>query len=97
MEADFGIALKLGGAVGLTLEVLLSATSGFIERLHPEGFGDVGDGFGQAVEGGAAGQAGPAARRFDRASGRGLIELGSHLQVPHAPLARLVSSSNSRS
>jgi len=31
------------------------AAFAFFERLHPEGFGDVGDGFGEAVQGGGTG------------------------------------------
>jgi len=45
---EFGDA----GAVALFEQC---ATLAFFERLHPEGFGDVGDAFGQAVQGGGAG------------------------------------------
>jgi len=43
-ECALGGVLFLGGAA-----------AAFVERLHPERLGDVGDGFGEAVQGGGAG------------------------------------------
>jgi hypothetical protein len=48
---DFEVLLLVGGGCSSGFEFELGAAAAFVERLHPEGFGDVGDGFGEAVQG----------------------------------------------
>src|SRR6202042_1615757 len=43
------------GAAGVAAEFSRGAPAAFIDGLHPEGLGDVGDGLGEAVQGGGAG------------------------------------------
>jgi hypothetical protein len=52
--ADFEGLLLVGSGALCGLEFELGAATAFVEGLHPEGFGDVGDGFGEAVERGRA-------------------------------------------
>lgn len=52
MGADFEGLLLLGGGVIGGFELELGAAAAFVKGLHPEGFGDVGDGLGQAMQGG---------------------------------------------
>jgi hypothetical protein len=47
--ADFEVLLVVGGDAFGCVQFLLSAAAAFVEGLHPEGFGDVGDGLGEAV------------------------------------------------
>jgi hypothetical protein len=60
--ADLEVLLKLLAEVFGGLQFLVGAAAAFFEGLHPEGFGDVGDGFGEAV--------------FHQASSMGLTVLG---------------------
>jgi hypothetical protein len=55
MGADLEVLLLVGGEAFGGFQFLLGSAAAFIERLHPQGFGDVGDGFGEAVQGGGAG------------------------------------------
>jgi hypothetical protein len=52
--ADLEVLLVVGGEAFGGFQFLLGAAAGFGEGLHPEGFGDVGDGLGKAVQGGRA-------------------------------------------
>jgi hypothetical protein len=47
--ADLEVLLKLVAEALGGLQFLVGAAAAFVEGLHPQGFGDVGDGFGQAV------------------------------------------------
>jgi hypothetical protein len=49
--ADLEALLLFGRSAFFGLEFEIGATAAFVEGLHPEGFGDVGDGFGEAVQG----------------------------------------------
>jgi hypothetical protein len=53
--ADFEGLLLLGGGALRGLQFELGAPAAFVEGLEPKGFGDVGDGFGEAVQGGGSG------------------------------------------
>jgi hypothetical protein len=53
--AYFEVLLIVGDGALRGLEFELGASAAFVEGLHPEGFGDVGDGFREAVQGGGAG------------------------------------------
>jgi hypothetical protein len=53
--ADFEVGFGTEGAACVAAQFLFGTASSFIERLHPERFGDVRDGFRQAVQGGGAG------------------------------------------
>lgn len=50
MRADLEITFGLRGRAGVAGGFLLSAASAFLERLHPEGLGDVRHGLRQAVQ-----------------------------------------------
>ncbi len=55
MRADFEVVLSVSGGPRFAGELLRGAPPAFLERLHPERFGDVCDGLGEAaVEGGGA-------------------------------------------
>ena len=53
--ANFEGLLLVGGGRSCGFEFELGAAAAFLEGLHPERFGNVGDGFGEAVQGGGAG------------------------------------------
>jgi len=55
MGADFERLLLFGGGALRRFEFELGAAAAFVEGLHPQGFGDVGDGFRQSMEGGGSG------------------------------------------
>jgi hypothetical protein len=52
--ADLEVLLKLVAKIRGGFQFLVGAAAAFVEGLHPQGFGDVGDGFGEAVQGGGA-------------------------------------------
>jgi hypothetical protein len=43
------VLLVVGGEAFGAVQFLLGAAAAFVEGLHPQGFGDVGDGLGEAV------------------------------------------------
>ena len=53
--ADFEVLLLFGAGALCGSEFELRAAAPFVEGLHPECFCDVGNGFGEAVQGGGAG------------------------------------------
>ena len=55
MRADLESLFVGGEGAGGRVLFLRGAATAFVEGLHPEGFGDVGDGFGESVQGGGAG------------------------------------------
>ena len=85
--------------------LLRGTSSAFVERLHPEGFGDVGDGFGEAVQRGGSGvQAGGESlppgiqQRVDGVGGAGAEFLADLFDggAVAAFLARVIVSMGSR-
>ena len=55
MRADLEVLLNTRSASRLAMEFLLGTPAALVEGLHPEGFGDVGDGFGEPMQSGGAG------------------------------------------
>jgi hypothetical protein len=55
VRADFEVVFGVSGAAGVSAKFLRSTSAALVEGLHPEGLGDVGDGFGEAMKGGGAG------------------------------------------
>jgi len=52
--ADLEVLLLFGGGGFGRFELELGAAAAFVEGLHPQGFGHVGDGLGEAVQGSGA-------------------------------------------
>jgi hypothetical protein len=52
--ADFKVLLLVGGGALRGLQFELRPAAAFVEGVQPEGLGDVGDGFGEAVQGGGS-------------------------------------------
>ena len=86
VRADFEICFRIGGTACIAAELLLSTPAAFVKGLHPEGLGDVRDGFGEAVEGGGA-RVSRDAKRFHQASSIGLMVLGE----PRPIFSRILS------
>jgi hypothetical protein len=55
MGADLDGLLLISGVAFFGFELESGASAAFVERLHPEGFGNVCNGFGEAVQGGWSG------------------------------------------